>query len=103
MAKMTEEHKTKMRVAKEAAASLREKEKDSKGDTLMPEGSKERARYNIAPETAKATYCKAVEGKSKTAAIKAFCQMCMGWENMIYEITNCTDPACPLYKHRPYR
>lgn len=93
------EHLAKMRAAKEASAQKRENEKDGKGDTLMPEGSKERARYNIAPETAKATYRKAVEGKSKTAAIKAFCQMCIGWENMIYEITNCTDPACPLYRH----
>ena len=49
----------------------------------------------------RATYDKAVKGKSPRAAINAQCQECVCWQ--IEEIRNCTDLACPLYTVRPYQ
>lgn len=49
------------------------------------------------------TYLKAMRGRSMAAGVKAFCQMCMGWEDFRPGIRNCTDPACPLFAYRPYR
>ncbi|OVE76761.1 hypothetical protein BVX97_00490 [bacterium E08(2017)] len=41
--------------------------------------------------------------KSRKSAIEAFCIECMGFENVVYEIRNCTAPCCPLYEYRPYQ
>ena len=43
----------------------------------------------------------AYSGKSRPAAIKAFCVWCMGY--VASEITGCTAKDCPLYHYRPYR
>ena len=53
------------------------------------------------PRSYKATYDKAVSGKSLRAAINAFCLECVCWQ--IEEIRNCTDLGCPLFGVRPYR
>ena len=42
----------------------------------------------------------AFAGKSRKAAVTAFCVQCMGYDRD--EVRNCTAPACPLYPHRPY-
>ena len=34
-------------------------------------------------------------------AIRAFCMMCMGFDNVAEEIKNCTGYSCPLYQFRP--
>ena len=44
-----------------------------------------------------------MEGKSFPACVKAQCQMCMGWSDVVNAIRNCTDTACPLYPKRPYQ
>lgn len=53
------------------------------------------------PDIYKAAYDKAMEGKSKTAAIKAFCLECICWQRE--GIRKCTATACPLYPYRPYK
>ena len=55
------------------------------------------------PKTARKTYLQAFDGKSFPAAIRAFCHMCVGWDDMVNGIRNCTDLACPLYAKRPYQ
>jgi len=53
------------------------------------------------PKLYRATYDKAIGGKSLRAAINAFCLECVCWQ--IEEIRKCTDLACPLYAVRPYQ
>lgn len=53
------------------------------------------------PESYRANYLKAVEGKSRPCAVKAMCLECMGWQRI--EVKNCPSIACPLYNYRPYR
>lgn len=47
----------------------------------------------------RACYDKAVSGKSRKAAMRAFCLECCGYE--IREVFLCTDLGCPLYPYRP--
>lgn len=62
------------------------------------------ARRKQIPESIRAFYDRAVSGDgSPRNAIKAMCQMCMGWEDWRAAIRDCTDPACPLYQYRPYQ
>jgi hypothetical protein len=53
------------------------------------------------PRSYRATYDKAVSGKSLRAAINSFCLECVCWQ--IEEIRNCSDLGCPLYAVRPYQ
>jgi len=46
-------------------------------------------------------YRKAISGKNRPAAIKAFCLECMGWKRT--EVHQCDSVACPLYLYRPYK
>ena len=56
------------------------------------------------PLSLRKTYTRAVKRVSFTSAIKAMCQMCMGWDiGFRKDIRHCTDLACPLYLYRPYR
>ena len=57
-------------------------------------------RLEDVPETMRRTYLRAVSGKSKPAAIRAFCAECVAWERE--EVRRCTAPACPLYPYRPF-
>ncbi len=43
-------------------------------------------------------YERAMSGKSRKAAIRAHCLMCMGWQP--HEVPLCTAPGCPLYPYR---
>jgi hypothetical protein len=43
-------------------------------------------------------YNKAMTGRSRKSAMKAFCQMCVSYQNG--EIEKCTDTQCPLYPYR---
>jgi hypothetical protein len=49
----------------------------------------------------KNNYIKAMTGKSRPAAVKAFCLECMGWQRT--EVHRCNSVACPLYLYRPYQ
>ncbi|MHC4573081.1 MAG: hypothetical protein ACYS76_02930 [Planctomycetota bacterium] len=53
------------------------------------------------PEVHRANYRAAVSGKSRRAAIKAFCLECVCWQRE--EVRLCTALACPLYPYRPYQ
>jgi hypothetical protein len=53
------------------------------------------------PRAYRATYNRAVGGKSLRAAINSFCLECVCWQ--IGEIRDCTDLACPLHAIRPYQ
>jgi len=53
------------------------------------------------PRAYRATYDRAIKGKSLRAAINAQCLECVCWQ--IDEIRRCTDLACPLYAVRPYQ
>ncbi len=53
------------------------------------------------PRAYRATYDRAVEGRSLRAAINAFCLECVCWRRK--EVALCTDVACPLYAGRPYQ
>ncbi len=44
-------------------------------------------------------YRKAMEGKSRKAAMHAFCLECCG--HQIADVFECTDRGCPLYPYRP--
>ena len=46
-----------------------------------------------------ALYNRAMTGKSRKAAMHAFCLECCGW--LVNEIFECTDAGCPLYPYRP--
>lgn len=46
-------------------------------------------------------YDKAMTGKSRKSAMKAFCLECCGWERT--EVHLCSDTGCPLYLYRPYK
>ncbi len=51
------------------------------------------------PRACRATYERAMGGKSRKAAMAAFCAECVGWQ--VAEVFRCTDRACPLYPYRP--
>jgi hypothetical protein len=51
------------------------------------------------PRACRATYERAMAGKSRKAAMAAFCAECMGWQ--VAEVFRCTDRGCPLYPYRP--
>ena len=50
------------------------------------------------PVKYRALYAKAMSGKSRRAAVRAHCLMCVGW--VPEEVTKCTAPNCPLYPYR---
>jgi hypothetical protein len=52
------------------------------------------------PSLYRGIYKKAIAGKSKTAAIHAFCLECMGWQRT--EVRDCTTSHCPLHAYKPY-
>jgi len=47
------------------------------------------------------TYKLAMSGKSRKAAIKAFCLECVGWERE--EVRCCTSKNCPIFLYRHYQ
>jgi len=53
------------------------------------------------PSKYRATYRRAVQGKSLRACVNAQCLECCGWQSV--EVTLCTDLGCPLYAVRPYQ
>jgi hypothetical protein len=53
------------------------------------------------PKVYRATYDKAMTGKSLKAASKSFCLECMMWQRE--EVRLCTSFACPLWLYRPYK
>ena len=58
-------------------------------------------RHAQIPRAYRATYNRAVKGRSLRAAINAQCLECVCWQRK--EVALCTDLACPLYAVRPYQ
>ena len=50
------------------------------------------------PKAYQGHYKKALAGKSRKAAIRAFCLECVGWNAK--EVRLCTAKGCPLYQFR---
>ncbi|OHB52622.1 MAG: hypothetical protein A2Y12_03640 [Planctomycetes bacterium GWF2_42_9] len=50
------------------------------------------------PPMFKGLYKTAMTGKSRKAAMRAFCLECVGWQ--YNEVQQCTDLGCPLYPYR---
>lgn len=98
------------RLAKARAARRSGAQRSAKSvDGLLKAASLDRPAAQIAeiakrledtPETMRRTYLRAVSGRSKPAAIRAFCAECVGWDRE--EVRRCTAPACPLYPYRPF-
>ena len=66
------------------------------GETLRhPPG---RAYVDEYPPSTRESYRRAMEGRSRKAAIRAFCVMCMGYQP--HHVRGCTAPGCPLYPYR---
>ncbi len=53
---------------------------------------------NAIPRKYRQLYRRAMTGKSRKAAIRAHCVMCMGWQGGL--VDGCTAPDCPLYPNR---
>jgi hypothetical protein len=53
------------------------------------------------PESLQATYLKAMSGKSRRAAMRAFCQECVCYSRA--QVRDCTGYTCPMYPYRPYQ
>ena len=52
------------------------------------------------PKVYRGIYDVAMTGKSRRAAMHAFCLDCTGWDRK--EVRLCTSYACPLFPYRPY-
>jgi hypothetical protein len=53
------------------------------------------------PRMYQGIYNRAMSGKSRKAAMHAFCLECVCWERN--EVALCTDKDCPLFPYRPYK
>lgn len=53
------------------------------------------------PSSRRGVFLRAYTGKSKSAAIKAFCLRCVGY--LSKDVQNCTAHKCPLHQYRPYQ
>jgi len=56
------------------------------------------ARLAFVPRRLHSTFIRAWSGRSRKAAIRAFCLECMGYS--AGEVALCTASACPLYAYR---
>lgn len=56
------------------------------------------------PKNCQGIAVKAFNGDaSPRGAIKAMCQQCMGYEDIIKSIRDCKSMICPLWQYRPYQ
>ena len=58
-------------------------------------------KIELMPTSFRNVYKKAIESRSKAAAIKAFCAECCGYDRTA--VKECTGMECPLWTHRPYQ
>lgn len=56
------------------------------------------------PERYQSLLTKALLGEATPGqAIKAHCQQCVGYEEVVVRVGDCGSKACPLWHHRPYQ
>ena len=60
-----------------------------------------RKRLAQIPARQRPIFLRAWTGKSRKAAVRAFCLECVGYESA--EVNRCTAPACALYPYREGR
>lgn len=66
--------------------------------------SKIEARIKSVPIKHRGLFIKAVKKQvSSKRAIRAFCQSCMGYEDLPTSVRECTALTCPLWTFRPYQ
>ncbi len=53
------------------------------------------------PRKYRATYRRAIKGRSLRASVNSQCLECVCWQSR--EVALCTDLGCPLYAVRPYQ
>lgn len=64
----------------------------------------ERKRVGDCPDLRKKLLRRAILGTcSPRSAIKAFCQSCVGYEDIVESVGKCAATACALHAFRPYR
>lgn len=61
-------------------------------------GPRHETRLADVPAKYRSLYRRAWDGKSRKAAIRAFCLECVCWSKT--EVRLCTAPACPLFEYR---
>ena len=64
-------------------------------------GAARRERLAQIPARQRPIFRRAWRGRSRKAAMRAFCLECMGYQSA--EVNRCTAPACPLYPYREDR
>jgi hypothetical protein len=78
--------------------ALQKASKRLKNGTLTPQQT---AVIEECPSAYRPTMKRAFAGNSRSAAVKAFCLRCTGWDRAA--VKNCTAPSCPLWLYRPYQ
>lgn len=64
----------------------------------------QRLRFEGIPIRYRTAWARAVTGSaSPRQAIKAKCQDCCGWEEVIESVKNCAVKTCPVWYYRPYQ
>lgn len=63
-----------------------------------PPSNQEDGKMRKIPKKYVPMYEKAMNRKSRKAAIRSFCLECVSYSEQ--EVKNCTDPACPLFLYR---
>jgi len=101
--RMSEATRAKAQEARSSAKSVKQLLKHLGAWWPATQTTKIEKRLEEMPESCRRTYAKAMMGKSITAAVKAECCMCMGWEDFRTQIRGCTDSACPPFPYRPYQ
>ena len=96
----TDEERAKARASFSLAKNATEVTKQAGLDVSAAVEAKIVARVDSMPVGCRATYLKAMRGRSLAAAVKAFCLECVQWERE--EVRRCTAPACPLFPYRPF-
>ena len=56
------------------------------------------------PEARRSLFRSASTGAvSPRQAIKAHCQQCQGYDNVVLNVRTCESSTCPLWSYRPYQ
>ena len=58
-------------------------------------------RLSQMPKLYRGAYLRAMGGRSRRSAIRAFCLECTGWQRA--EVARCMALACPLFSYRPFQ
>lgn len=75
-----------------------------RASTASPREPAREVKLPNVPPLYRPLYERVISGEaSYRQAIKAKCQECLGWEDAVRGIRNCTARTCPLWPYRPYQ